>query len=247
MSLASSLIDCLRSPYPQTRDGFAYEALAHWMREGAFDGKQLRELRGRLMAMLAAPDPQGFARPFAALTLAEVARTDRIVPWMEARERAAMVEAAAAFLESVDDYRGYDPRQGWRHGVAHGADWAMQLALNPALERDQLDRLLAAVARQAVPASGHAYVFGEPERLARPVLYAAKRGLHSEAEWTAWFAALTAKLGDPALAWKDPAWLGRRHDLLAFLLMLYAQSDLSEDSGIAKLRAGVRAAIEAVP
>ena len=184
-ALAMALVDCLGDPEPALRDGIAYEALAHWMRAGAFDPDELRALRDRLLAQLDGDDPAGFRKPFAALVLSEVARTDRVEPWMTAGERAAMVAAAAGYVESVRDYRGYDDSEGWRHGVAHGADWLMQLALNPALDRTQLDHILAAVASQAVPDAAHAYVFGEPARLARPVGFVAARGLHSETDWKA--------------------------------------------------------------
>lgn len=246
-SLAIGLIDCLDSPDPVLRDGLAYEALQRWLRAKDLSPELRRELRTRLFAKLDAPDPLGVARPFAALVLSEIARSDRIEPWMRDDERIDMIGRAARYLGAVDDYRGYDPEVGWRHGVAHGADWAMQLALNPALTRAQLDPLLDAVAAQAVPAAGHAYVFGEPERLARPLLFIAKRGLHSEAEWTAWLAALSMRVGDPALAWKDAAWLARRHDLAAFLQLLYVETDVSEDPGIARMRPGVLAALKALP
>jgi Protein of unknown function (DUF2785) len=246
-SLAIGLIDCLDSPDPALRDGVAYEALQHWLRANDLSPKLRRELRTRLFAKLDAPDPQGVTRPFAALVLSEIARSDRIEPWMRDDERIEMIGRAARYLRSMEDYRGYDPEVGWRHGVAHGADWAMQLALNPVLTRAQLDPLLDAVAAQAVPAAGHAYVFGEPERLARPLLFIAKRGLHTEAEWTAWFAALSMRLGDPALAWKDAGWLARRHDLAAFLQVMYVETDVSEDPGIARMRPGVLAALKALP
>lgn len=246
-TLAFGLIDCLASPDPSLRDGIAYEGLRHWLRAKSISPETLRALRTRLFAMLDAPDPQGVARPFAALTLSEVARTDRVEPWMRDDERVALVERAAQYLESVDDHRGFDAAIGWRHGVAHGADWAMQLAMNPALDRVQLDRLLQAITAQAVPASGHAYVFGESERLARPLLFVGKRNLHAEAEWTVWFAALSSRLGDPALAWKDEAWLSRRHDLAVFLHVLYVEIDLSDDPGIARMKPGVLAALKALP
>lgn len=246
-SLAMTLVDCLASADPALRDGVAYEALQHWMRVGSLSSERLRALRARLYAMLDAPDPDGVARPFAALVLSEVARTDRIAPWMTPEERDAMVVRAAVYLISVDDYRGYERDIGWRHGVAHGADWAMQLALNPALDRAQLDRLRDAIAVQAVPEAAHAYVFGESARLARPLLFIAKRGLHDEDDWAAWLATLSTRLGDPALAWKDPGWLARRHDLAAFLQVLYLEADLDEDPGIARLRPSVLAALKNLP
>src|SRR4030095_4960135 len=101
----------------------------------------------------------------------------------------------------VRDYRGFDAKDGWRHGVAHGADLLMQLVLNPAVDRAGIDRVLAAVASQVVPAAEHSYIDGAPHRLARPVLFAAQRGIYTAEEWTAWF----AKLADPApfASWGD--------------------------------------------
>lgn len=245
--LAQALVACLGDPDPELRDGIAFEALSQWMRADAFEAAQMGALRDRLYGLLDGPEGEGYARPFAALVLSEVARTDRIKPWMSAAERAAMVDKAAAYVEGVRDYRGYDDVQGWRHGVAHGADWLMQLALNPALDRAQADRILAAVVAQAVPASGHAYVFGEPERLARPVLFVAQRGLHSDAEWAAWFAALVPRIGDPKQAYRNVAWLARRHDLTGLLQNIYLQAGNSQDPKIRTLQPAVLAAIKAIP
>ena len=244
--LAARLVDCLGDPDPALRDGIAYEALTHWMRAGDFDAASLVALRDQLHRLLDGPEGEGYARPFAALVLSEVARTDRIAPWMSIAERSAMVDKAAAYVEGVRDYRGWDEAQGWRHGVAHGADWLMQLALHPALDRAQADRMLAAVAVQAVPEDAHAYVFGEPARLARPVLFVAARGLHSNEEWQAWFAALAARLNAGAPARPSRLWLARRHDLVAFLQDLYLESSTSEDARIRALQPAVLDAIGAL-
>lgn len=246
-ALALGLLGCLSSPDPALRDGIAYEALTHWMRSDQLDVATRKQLRDQLYVMLEQSDTDGFRQPFAALVLSEVARTDRITPWMSPEERKAMVDAAADYLESVQDYRGYDDTQGWRHGVAHGSDWLLQLVLNPALERAQLDPMLEAIAGQAVPQSAHAYVFGEPGRLARPVLYLAKRGWLSEAEWMAWFGELPARVGDPAKAYSDTAWLARRHDLIAFLGAIYLEADQSDDAQIKALKGPVVMAMKAVP
>ena len=246
-TLAQGLLQCLGDPDPALRDDIAYSALMAWMRASDFDADTLRGMRDTLYAQLDGDDEPGYRRPYAALVLSEVARTDRIHPWMTPEERAAMVEKAASFVESVRDYRGFDDKQGWRHGVAHGSDWLMQLALNPALERAQTDRILAAVAAQVVPEAAPAYVFGEGGRLARPVEYIAKRGIYSEAEWTAWFAALPPKIGDAAQAYNDSKWLARRHDLMAFLMSLYIEADQSDDKHIRELKPAIVAAVKAVP
>lgn len=246
-NLASELLDCLSSPDPAMRDGIAYEALTAWLRGNQLEIPVRGELRDRLYALLQEPDANGFQQPFAALVLSEVARTDRIEPWMTPKERVDMVDQAARYLSSVKDYRGYDDVQGWRHAVAHASDWLMQLALNPALERAQLDTMLAALKTQVVPESAHAYVFGEPGRLARPVLYIAKRGLLTDADWTSWFLGLPERIGDPGKAYADAAWLARRHDLLAFLSGLYLEADQSDDPQIKSLKAPVVMALKTVP
>jgi hypothetical protein len=243
-TLAEGLVDCLADPDPVLRDALAYEGLSHWMRAKSLDDAGLRALRDALFASLEGDDVDGFRRPFAALVLSEIARTDRIAPWMTPKERDAMVDAAARYLASVSDYRGFDDREGWRHGVAHGADWVLQLALDPALERAQLDRLLTAVAAQAVPETPHAYVFGEPGRLARPVLAIAQRNLHTPAEWEAWLTALTPKLGAGAKPYADTRWLARRHDLLAFLTALYIEVDRSGNAQLQALQAPIVAALK---
>lgn len=245
--LATALLPCLGDPDPLLRDEVAFSAYSTWLRGRLLPVDQLRPLRDALYAMLDGEDAQGFRKPFVALTLAEVARTDRIEAWMSDGERDAMVRRAAAYLESVRDYRGFDAREGWRHGVAHGSDWLMQLALNTRLTRAQLDAVLAAVASQVMPASGHAYVFGEAGRLAQPVLYTARRGLLTEAEWGAWTGALVAKLGGGPQAYRDATWLARRHDLYAFLSELYLDSDLTGDAQIRALQPAVLAALKQLP
>ncbi len=246
-TLALGLVDCLGDPDPALRDGIAYEALAHWMRAGALEPSSLRALRDRLYAVVDGGEGDGFARPFAALVLSEVARTDRISPWMTPQERTRMVDKAADYVETVQDYRGFDDKQGWRHGVAHGADWLMQLALNPALDRAQAGRILAAVATQAVPESAHAYVFGEQGRLVRPVVAVARHGLLTDADWATWFASLPPRMGEAELAYADSDWLARRHDLMTFFTSLYLEADQSSDERIRALKPAVVAALKTVP
>lgn len=236
---ALALQPCLASPDADLRDGVAFEAYSTWMRAGQLSAPTLRALSLQLQARLlsTAPDAEGFAKPFAALVLAEVTRADRIAAWMTPDERQAMVDSAGRYLQSIRDYRGLDAQQGWRHGVAHTADWMMQLALNPAVGKDQLDQLLQALGTQLAAHDGHAYVYGEPERLVAPVLYAARRKLHSTAQWQAWlsqFAAMPEGM-KPDAVYRSPPALAKRHNLQAFLLALYFKVTEGADEDL-KLR-----------
>jgi len=243
--LALELLPCLGDPDPRLRDGIAFEAYATWMRGNLLDEATRTELLARLSATIEPDqaDRDGFRKPFAALVLSEVARTDRIATWLTATQRAALVDSAARYVVSIRDYRGFDPKEGWRHGVAHGADLLMQLALNPAVDRAGLDRLLGAVAAQVAPAGEHAYVDGESERLVRPVLFTAQRGLLTRDEWQAWLLDVAAPA--PLASWDDAfesrAGLARRHNVHAFLYALHANARESSDANIQALVPGLQA------
>jgi hypothetical protein len=244
---ALDLAACLGDPDPALRDGIAYAALSAWMRGKRLDVDALRALQRRLLAQLDGDDAEGFRKPFSALALSEVARTDRIAPWMTPGERARMAAAAAAYLRSVADYRGYVDGEGWRHGVAHGADWALQLVLDDALEPSQVWPLLSAVAAQVMPADGHAYAFDEPARLARPAAYAAARGDLDAAALDAWLHALVSALGPPPDGERQRAWWIRRANLQNFLRSLYCLVDQGDAPAPPAFRASVRAALRELP
>jgi hypothetical protein len=251
-ALARGLIDCLADPRPELRDEIAFEALAAWLRAEELSVDTLHELRRELSARLVATDPQGFGRPFAALVLAEVARVDRLKPFLAPDERSQLVDTASAYLRGVTDRRGFDALQGWRHGVAHGADLLLQLGLNPALTPAQLDAIVQAITSQIAPAGEHFYVYGEPERLARPIVYIAKRtaGPGDAAYWERWLVALTAPAPLPSwdIAFKSQAGLARRHNTQAFVQVLYVMVRESGDAALQqRLLPGLAAARKSLP
>lgn len=225
-ALALQAVSCLSSPDPVERDELAFEALQAWMRADKLDATTVQELRIRLTAQLQAPDPQGFARPFAALVLADVARVDRIKPYLSTEQRAQLVNAATEYLRGVNDYRGFDEKQGWRHGVAHAADIMLQLSLNPALGRPEHEQILAAIASQVAPPGEHFYHYGEGERLMAPVFYLSRAKTLACSDWDAWFARLAVA---PASASTQQGALARKHNLKGFLQPLYVNVSESKD------------------
>lgn len=234
-ALALGLVDCLADPDPALRDEVAYEALQWWMRSNALPPSAVRrianQLLGKVTPRAAASDGRGVAAPFAALTLAEVARVDRLTPIYSPAEREGFVNAAISYLASVRDYRGFDPKEGWRHGVAHGADWLLQLSLNSALDKGQLDRMLAAIAAQALPPGEHSYVHGEGQRLMAPVFYIAKRGLHDSGFWTGWLGRIAAAGAWPEGQPISVSALARMHNARGFIWPLYAAVQETRDEG----------------
>lgn len=231
-TLSLALLPCLDDPNPKIRDGLAIDALTTWLRDKQIRSVTAQQMMARLIARLSEPDDAGFGRPFAALALAEVARMDRIESYLTPPQYAALVEAATRYLPSVRDYRGFDEREGWRHGVAHGADLLMQLALNPRTTKPQLDAMLNAIATQIAPPTAHFYIYGESGRLARPVLFIAQRHLHSAEEWRAWLEKVdsSAPFADWRAAGVTQQGLSMRHNKTAFLNALYVQAQQSDDA-----------------
>jgi hypothetical protein len=245
-ALAIELLDCLSVADPALRDELAFAALSRWARQRQLSAATLQTIRATLIARLdrAGADRDGFAQPFAALALAEVARSDRVAPFLSPEERAELVRAGSTYLAAERDYRGFDPREGWRHGVAHGADLMLQLSLNPALDRAQLDSLLTAIAAQVMPAA-HFYIYGEGDRLMAPVFYIGRRDALTTAEWNTWFGVLAASRPKPETATLTS--LAAHHNLAAFLLPLYASL---KEQGTAEMQArmlpGVTAALKSL-
>jgi hypothetical protein len=246
---AEAVVACTASPDPFLRDQIAFEALSHMLRERQLGTEARLRIARDLLARLRGPDPQGFARPFAALVLAESVRADKIEAHLPDSLRRDVADAAIAYVAGAADYRGFDEREGWRHAVAHGADLLMQIANNPNFkDRAQLGRLRDAVGAQIAPAS-HFYIYGEPERLMRPVVILSQRGIFTQAEWDAWF----EKLGRPAplASWDDAfqsqAGLAKRHNLRAFLYAAWTNARLSENKEDDVLLPGTESLLRNVP
>lgn len=245
-ALALGLLGCLRSPDAVLRDELAFEGLQVMLRERLLDAPTMQLLRTRLLAALAEPaDGAGFAQPFSALVLAEVVRADRERPFMFPAERDQIVERSAAWLAGVRDYRGFDEKEGWRHGVAHGADLMVQLAVHPLLERAQGETVLAAIAEQVMPAGGHFYRYGESERLMAPVFYLARRGWWQAPDWERWLESVVQRLPRQEPATQSA--LAARHNLSAFLQALYVSvQEIGNDEVKKALLPGLKKAIKSV-
>lgn len=248
--LARDLLACVASPDPLLRDQVAFEGISTWLRGGQLSAETYQVLYSGLMLQLqAAPDRGGFRQPFAALLLSEVARVDRLQPTLDADQRNLLVETAADYLSGVRDYRGYSATEGWRHGVAHGSDLALQLVLNPAVSADQVKRLLEAVATQVAPEGEHFYIYGEPQRLARPVYYAYTRNLLDAEFWSGWFAEVAGpgSLPDWSDAFSSQAGLARRHNTMGFLLAMHLNATAGDDPALSGLEGLVVEALQRLP
>ena len=224
-ALALDLVACLGSADQELRDGVAFSAVSTWMRDKQLSTRTVGTIMEKLIALLSPeyPDPAGVAKPFAALTLAEVVSFDRAQQFMTDAQLQQLVDASTRYMRSIRDYRGFDQREGWRHAVAHTSDVMLQLAVNPRTSKAQLDQMLAAIATQVAPPGEHHYAYGEGDRLAQAVFYIARRKLHSADEWKNWFEQVSAPapLANWQEAWTSQRGIAKHQNTMQFLSMLY--------------------------
>lgn len=220
--LALQLRYCLASADPILRDEVAYQAYFTWLRAKDIDQATILVLFDTFLSDITERrnDVDHVYLPFAVLVMAEVARVDRKTPYLSASQRQRLVETISDYMHSIQDYRGFDKKVGWRHNIAHSADLMLQLMLNPETTSEQINTMLQAILTQIRPTEGHFYIYAEPERLAMPVIYAMLRQNLTVNDWQLWFAAVTSPV--PFANWQQvyqsQQGLAQRHNVKAFLL-----------------------------
>ena len=247
--LAIDLLACLGDPDPNIRDGLVYASLRMLLRAERITPKTQQVLFEDLIKVLSGPKTHdGFARPFAALNLSELARADRITPFLTDEQRAKFVRSVSAYMISIDDYRGFSDQEGWRHGIAHTSDIMLHLSLNPNITKGQVLELRDALGKQIAP-TDHAYIHGEPERMARAVLYMARRGEIRAENWQNWMDRLAqpAPLASWADAYTSQAGLAKLNNTKAFLGHIYINANESGNANMKVLFAPARTALGQLP
>lgn len=182
--LVNQLDELLGNPDPDLRDGTAYTLLSRWLlADGTVDEALCAELGKRWTTNLSrhrAPaararrteqqrDRDTLRRSFSALSLALLAKRELDRPFLGQAATGELVAATCAYLASEPDERGYDPKLGWIHCTAHGADLVRQLVKNPRITSDQRARLADAITHR-VQHLRTAFPAGEDDRLARALL-----------------------------------------------------------------------------
>jgi len=240
--------NCLGNQDPELRDSIAYDGIVYLLRAGRISNKAKHKLLKHYYFILRTqqPEQQGFLKPFTALALAEVARTDRVKTFLSSSERSELVSQASRYIESINDYRGFTDVEGWRHGVAHASDVLMQLSLNKNITQDDIVLMMQSIAYQ-VRQHHSAYVFGEPSRLARPILFLAASNRLTNEQWNKYF----QKIGQPQPLMEDwnemynnRSGLIQHHNIKAFLSELYLNATLSNNENIKNLKPHIIAVLK---
>lgn len=249
-TLALQLLNCLASTDSEIRDGIAFEALSYWLRGAQLSQEVHNQMFDYLtnVITLQVNDPNGVYQTFSVLVLAEIARVDRKKPFLTKMRRNYLVTIGTEYLSTLRDYRGFSNNIGWRHGVAHSSDLMLQLALNPAISKDQLTLILDALASQVTANQQHSYIHGEPKRIAMAVLYVFLRKEHSNEEWSIWLSKVinSAPFEHWQAVFKSETGLAKLHNTQSFLNTLYAIIKPSKNETLIKMVPALEKAIKEV-
>ena len=236
-ALSLQLIECLSETNPDIRDGVAYQALYTWLRAGELTVESRNIILTKILKGLdtLAEDNAGVKLPFYALVLAELVRADRVESYLTEGQRQKVVATTENYIKGIVDFRGFEEGVGWRHAVAHASDIVLQMALNKNINSNQLKQLLSALTLKINPEQEHFYQYGEPERLARAVVYLMVRDEISLEYWTGWFVGLGSEREQSELFNSNRA-LVMRHNMKQFLSALYMLVAQSKNERLVNLR-----------
>ncbi|MBB5873048.1 hypothetical protein F4553_006482 [Allocatelliglobosispora scoriae] len=179
--LVAQLVPMLRSPDPVIRDRFGYSILSTWIARGELDA-YLGQLGDAMAARFGDPEIQ--ARTFAPLILAEVIGRGRFEQtWLSAFER---------WYRTETDLRGLDPRLGWLHAVAHGADLLGAFGAAEQLTAADLTGLLDLATVRLLTRTTHVFDAWEDDRLADAIARVLSRLELSREQAVEWLAPVAA-------------------------------------------------------
>ncbi|MER5736736.1 DUF2785 domain-containing protein [Streptomyces sp. NPDC002262] len=172
-ALVGELAEALRHPDPDIRDGAPYVVLRTWIERDVVD----RPSRAGLGAVMAArfDDPEIQARAFAPLVLDMiVGRGDFDPAWLAAFRR---------WYPAETDLRDHDPRLGWLHAVAHGADLLGAFGSHPDVDPNGM---LGLAAERLLAPTGQVFAQQEDDRLAQGIARTLNRPELTRAEALRW-------------------------------------------------------------
>lgn len=173
-ALAREISELLASPDPELRDDLAYSIYVRWIYRNYISPPTLIALTDEWRSNL--KDGVGesgtnsvLKRSFSALCLSMMAEREAKTPFMGEKRYHQLVADTIAYLQSERDLRGYDATVGWIHANAHTADLLQALAHSSLVNKEEQEKILAAIAARLSTAP-EVYSQGEQDRMAAAVV-----------------------------------------------------------------------------
>ena len=233
--LTNILFGYLGSTDPELRDDIAYTVYANWLKREMFSRD---EVRGHVDELLSNLDKgigdiesdSIFLRTFSVLLLAEIVHNDNKKSLLEKELIQTILAKGVWYLNAEKDPRGHIPVTGWAHSLAHTADLMLVLGKNRQTGKDDLEKILQAIAKKLIHSTNWVYIHGEDDRLANAVLMILQRDLVMTEFLKSWLKSFT----EPERSWNGAymeegqakAFHNSRNFLRSLFINILASNDL---------------------
>jgi uncharacterized protein DUF2785 len=200
--LTKILFGYLGSTDPELRDDIAYGVYANWLKREMYAKDEVRAHVNELLANLdkgigETESDSVFLRTFSVLLLAEIVHNDNKKPLLEKDQIRTILAKGLWYLDAEKDPRGHIPVKGWAHALAHTADLMLVLGKNRNTGKDDLERILAGIAKKLTHSTNWVYIHGEDERLANAAMLILQRRLVTTDFLRPWLKSFT----EPEKSW----------------------------------------------
>jgi Protein of unknown function (DUF2785) len=225
--LTNELLGFLSSSDSELRDEFGFSILANWIYvRHLYSPDRLRSLisglkTGLLVGLGETETESVFGRSFSALILSVITDYDLEHSFLNSDELSELLQDTLRYFHLEQDWRGFVIGQGWAHSVAHTADLLSNLAKNPKLESDGLERILNAIAAKLTTMDSPVLAHHEASRLAVAAHHVIARGLLAPKMLHAWLDGMPDTLYPRSQADLERGDVAARANCEAFLSSLY--------------------------
>jgi Protein of unknown function (DUF2785) len=225
--LTDELLGFLSSGDPELRDEFGFSILGNWIYvRHLYSPDRLRSMISNLKAGLHVGLGESgtetvFGRSFSALILSVIADYDLDHSFLNGEELFELLQDGLHYFHLEQDWRGFVINQGWAHSVAHTADLLSNLARNPKLDADGLERILNAVAVKLTTPDSPILAHHEASRLAVAANNVISRGLLAPKMLHAWLDGMPDTLHPRSQSDLECGDVAARANCEAFLSSLY--------------------------
>jgi hypothetical protein len=225
--LTNELLGFLSSSDSELRDEFGFSILGNWIYvRHLYSPDRLRSLisglkTGLLVGLGETETESVFGRSFSALILSVITDYDLEHSFLNSDELSELLQDTLRYFHLEQDWRGFVIGQGWAHSVAHTADLLSNLAKNPKLESDGLERILNAIAAKLTTMDSPVLAHHEASRLAVAAHHVIARGLLAPKMLHAWLDGMPDTLYPRSQADLERGDVAARANCEAFLSSLY--------------------------
>ncbi len=168
--LTVELVELLGETDPRLREELAFQIFAGWIGRGVYDdllsGVGDGMCEGLTVGLGEDDTKSVFRRSYSILVLAAVLNRDNMIHGVHPTTVLRWGDQGLGWFVRERDLRGFVPKSGWAHAVAHGADFIGALARSRHLDEGGLMVILDAIADRLLEPTGYVFTQQEDDRLA---------------------------------------------------------------------------------